>query len=108
MWYLMLGSAGVASTLYALWRAAKAEVRAAKAEAMAKLAESAKVLAEKNSLAWQESFLNYENTVKDQLARREAEIDLLVNQRKEAIDALEKSSCPGALRDALRLSLGIK
>lgn len=101
MWYLLIASAGIASTLYALWRAAKAESRAIKAEALA-------TASDKNAVSWANENASLKKTYLDQLARKDDEIAVLTKQRKDALDALENSSCPGTLREALRLSLGLK
>jgi hypothetical protein len=102
MWQLviMTFSAGVASTLYALLRASKAEKARIIAEARAETSEG-------NAKRWKTELDEQAETYKDQLARREAEIATLREQRKQAIDALENHTSPGSLRSALRLSLGV-
>lgn len=98
--YVGLGSAGVISTFYLLWR--KSVVENERDAALARASS-----AEDNQARAKTELTQTQDLYKDQLARRDAEIIVLRTQRKNAIDALEKSSAPGGIRDALRLSLGV-
>jgi hypothetical protein len=102
-WYLLIGavSAGAAGTLYALWRAAKAEARAIKAELQAEAAT-------KNAKLWQAELEASRVAAVDAISRKSDEITVLRRQRDEALAILEKSSLPGSVRTSLRMSLGIK
>lgn len=101
MWYLLIGSAGIASTLYALLRAAQAEARAIRAETTTTQETD-------RAERWKAETLSQKGIYLDQIRHRDAEIHTLKIQRKQAIDALENSSCPGSLRSALRVSLGLE
>lgn len=103
MWILALGlfSAGSIGILVALLKAAGIQRRADKLEAALQVARD-------NEARWKTELAAQKDLYLDQIKRREAEIAELTLQRETAIDALENSSCPGNLRDALRLSLGVK
>lgn len=100
MLYALIGSLGAGGILFVLWRKAKAEARA-------KLSQALFDQAVEDSARWQEELADQQEAYRVQLDRRDSEIQVLKAQRKQALDALEKSSSPGSLRTALRMSLGV-
>jgi hypothetical protein len=103
MYYLTIALAGAGGigTLIGFLKAALAEKGRVSAEARA-------LAANDNAERWKTENAFQRRTYVDQLNRRDEEIEVLKKQRKDLLDALEKSSVPGAIRESLLVSLGIK
>ncbi len=100
LWTLLAMGGGIASTLFVLWRKAIVE----KERDVLKKDLATRTDERDRSL---DEMKRQGEVYTDQIARREGEIAVLKEQRNNALDALQHSSCPGSLRDSLRLSLGV-
>ena len=101
MWITLALSAGISSTLYVLWRA-----RGSERDKL--IAQNQAENARQSMASMREEIEAQKKLYAKKLAKKDAEIEVLRAQRQDAIDALENSTSPGSLRNALRLSLGIK